>query len=468
MAQRTSPPTLTHDTPHGQTPPAAPHGSRTLGRLVMGSALDFQRDTLRFIQTVAAIGDVVRYRFVIWPSVLVNHPDYIKRVLQENNRNYDKDNPSTWMLKTVLGNGLLTNDGASWLHQRRLIQPAFHRQRIASFGALMAAEAAAMLDRWDARPDPAAPLDVAAEMMGLTLRVVGQALFGADVSGDVAAVDRSFTTVNTFITRSLYQPYVMLPGVPVRGKRGFRSARRELDQIIYRLIAERQRDSADRGDFLSLLLLARDAETGETMSSQQAHDECLTLLLAGHETTAVALSWTFYLLARHPAVAERLRDELRATLAGRAPTIDDLPALPYTRMVIDEALRLYPPAWAIMRRAIADDELGPYHIPARANVFISPWAIHHHPAYWEQPDVFDPERFSPARSAGRPHFAYLPFGGGPRLCIGNTFALTEAQLILATVAQRYELGLHDERQVEPLPLITLRQRDGLRMAARRL
>ena len=461
MAQRTSTQTLTREQVRGATPPSAPRGG-----LVLGSARDFQRDPLAFIRVLATTGDVVGYRFVVWPSIFVNQPEYIKHVLQENNRNYNKDAPPNRMLKTVLGEGLVTNDGASWLHQRRLIQPAFHRQRIAGFGALMVAATTAMLDRWDARPDDAAPLDVAAEMMGLTLRVVGQALFGADVSGDVAAVDRSFTTVNTFITRSLYEPYIMLPGAPARGKRGFRSARRELNQIIHRLIAERQRDNGDRGDFLSLLLLARDAETGETMSGQQAHDECLTLLLAGHETTAVALSWTLYLLARHPEVAERLQAELATALAGRTPTIDDLPALPYTRMVIDEALRLYPPAWAIMRRAIDDDELGPYHIPARTNVFISPWAIHRHPGYWEQPEVFDPERFSPARAAGRPHFAYLPFGGGPRLCIGNTFALTEAQLILATIAQRYELGLRPEQQVEPLPLITLRPRGGLRMAAR--
>lgn len=463
MAQQTSTPTMTREQPRGHTPPAAPRGG-----LVLGSARDLQRDTLAFIRVLAAQGDVVRYRFVFWPSVFVNHPDYIKHVLQENNRNYDKDAPSNRMLKTVLGEGLLTNDGASWLRQRRLIQPAFHRQRIAGFGALMVAATSAMLDRWDARPDAAAPLDVSAEMMGLTLRVVGQALFGAEMGGDVAAVGSSFTTVNTFLTHSFYQPFALLPGVPARGKRGFVAARRELDQIVYRLIAERQRENADRGDLLSLLLQARDAETGETMSSQQAHDETLTLLLAGHETTAVALSWTFALLARHPEVAERLRAEVASALAGRPPTIEDLPALPYTRMVIDEALRLYPPAWAILRRAIGDDELGPYHIPAHSNIFISPWAIHRHPAFWDNPEAFDPDRFSPARSAGRPHFAYLPFGGGPRQCIGNSFALTEAQLILATITQRYRLRLLSDQPNEPQALITLRPRGGLRMEPQRV
>lgn len=458
MAQRTSTPTLTREQVRGATPPSAPRGG-----LVLGSARDFQRDPLAFIRVLAATADVVGYRFVVWPSIFVNHPEYIKHVLQENNRNYNKDAPPNRMLKTVLGEGLVTNDGASWLHQRRLIQPAFHRQRIAGFGALMVAATTAMLDRWDARPDAAAPLDVAAEMMGLTLRVVGQALFGAEMGGDVAAVGSSFTTVNTFLTHSFYQPFALLPGVPARGKRGFQAARRELDQIVYRLIAERQRDNADRSDLLSLILLARDAETGEAMSSQQAHDECITLMLAGHETTAVALSWTFALLARHPEVAERLRAEVAAALAGRPPTIDDLPSLPFTRMVIDEALRLYPPAWAILRRAIGDDELGPYHIPAHSNVFISPWAIHRHPAFWDNPEAFDPDRFSPARSADRPHFAYLPFGGGPRQCIGNMFALTEAQLILATITQRYQLHLLSEQPIEPQPLITLRPRGGVKM-----
>jgi cytochrome P450 len=463
MTQQTSNPTLTREQPRGAMPPAAPRGG-----LVLGSARDLQRDTLAFIRVLAATGDVVRYRFVFWPSVFVNHPDSIKHVLQENNRNYDKDAPSNRMLKTVLGEGLLTNDGASWLHQRRLIQPAFHRQRIAGFGAQMVAATTAMLNRWDARPDTAAPLDVSAEMMGLTLRVVGQALFGAEMSGDVAAIGSSFTTVNTFLTHSFYQPFALLPGVPAHGKRGFQAARRELDRIVYRLIAERQREPADRGDLLSLLLQARDAETGEAMSSQQAHDETLTLLLAGHETTAVALSWTFALLARHPQVGERLRAEVASALAGRPPSIEDLPALPYTRMVIDEALRLYPPAWAILRRAIGDDEIGSYHIPARSNIFISPWAIHRHPAFWDDPEAFDPDRFSPARSADRPHFAYLPFGGGPRQCIGNTFALTEAQLILAAVTQRYQLRLLTDQPIEPNALITLRPRGELRMEPQRV
>jgi len=432
--------------------------------LLFGSARSFQRDTLRFIGTLAALGDIVHYRFVVWPTLFLNHPDYIKHVLQENNRNYSKNVAGTRMLKAVLGNGLVTNDGASWLHQRRLIQPAFHRQRIAAFGALMTAAATAMLDRWDARPANAGSPDASTEMMGLTLRVVGLALFGADMSREVESVGRSFTTVNEFLSRAAYQPFVMAPGIPARGKRQFQVARRKLDRIVFQIIAEHQRQGAkesDGADLLSMLLGARDEETGNGMSDRQVHDEVITLLLAGHETTAVTLTWTWYLLSAHPDAERRLHEELDSVLGGRVPMPDDLAALPYTRMVVEEALRLYPPAWAILRRATGEDQIGPYRVPAGTSIFISPYAMHRHPAFWEDPDAFEPERFTPERAAGRPHFAYLPFGGGPRQCIGKTFALMEAQLVLATVAQRYQLRAVPGHVVEPNPLITLRPRGGL-------
>ncbi|MGO8949827.1 MAG: cytochrome P450 [Ktedonobacterales bacterium] len=439
-----------------RVPPSAPGGN-----LILGSAGNMQRGTLQYIQTMAAIGDVVRYRFVAWRTIFLNHPDYIKHVLQENNRNYSKDVISNQLLKAVLGTGLLTNDGESWLLRRRLVQPAFHRQRIAGLCDLMASAATAMLDRWETRPDSRAELDVASEMMGLTLRIVGLALFGTDMSGEVETVGRSFTTILNFMTGAMYQPFVMLPGVPARGKRQFRAACRELDQVVYRIIAERHRSGGERDDLISMLLHARDEETGESMNDRQLHDEIITLLLAGHETTAVALTWTWYLLSMHPSVERRLHDELHTVLAGRTPTANDLPQLTYTRMVIEEAMRLYPPVWSILRRAVADDDIGPYHVPAGTSIFISPYAVHRHTAFWEDPEAFDPERFTPERSGGRPHFAYVPFGGGPRQCIGNTFAMTEAQLILATIAQRYRLRPVNARAVEPNPLITLRPKGGL-------
>jgi cytochrome P450 len=446
----------TSTVPRPAVPPSAPGGD-----LLLGSARDFQRDALEFMQRLAQMGDVVRYRFVVWPSCFLNHPDHIKHVLQENNRNYNKEILSNQILKTVLGTGLLTNDGESWLHRRRLIQPAFHRQRIAAFSTLMTASTREMLQRWDACPDTDAPVDLAAEMMGLTLRIVGLALFGTEISGAVDTVGRSFTTVNNFLTRAMYQPYIMFPGMPARGKRRFREASRDLDQVVYQIIAQRRRAEGEHEDLLAMLMHMRDADTGESMDDHQLHDEVITLLLAGHETTAIALTWTWYLLAGHPDVEHRLHAELDSVLGGRLPTSDDLAYLTYTRMVIDEAIRLYPPAWSILRRAISDDEIGPYHIPAGTSIFISPYAVHRHPAFWDQPEVFDPDRFSPERSAGRPHFAYIPFGGGPRQCIGNTFALAEAQLILATVAQRYRLRTLPGQSVKPNPLITLRPQGGL-------
>jgi cytochrome P450 len=439
-----------------RVPPSAPGGN-----LILGSAGNMQRGTLQYIRTMAAIGDVVRYRFVAWPTIFLNHPDYIKHVLQENNRNYSKDVISNQLLKAVLGTGLLTNDGESWLLRRRLVQPAFHRQRIAGLCDLMASAATAMLDRWETRPGSRAELDVASEMMGLTLRIVGLALFGTDMNGEVETVGRSFTTILNFMTGAMYQPFVMLPGVPAQGKRQFRAACRELDQVVYRIIAERHRSGGERDDLISMLLHARDEETGESMNDRQLHDEIITLLLAGHETTAVALTWTWYLLSMHPSVERRLHDELHTVLAERTPTANDLPHLTYTRMVIEEAMRLYPPVWSILRRAVADDDIGPYHVPAGTSIFISPYAVHRHANFWEDPEAFDPERFTPERSTGRPHFAYVPFGGGPRQCIGNTFAMTEAQLILATIAQRYRLRPVNARAVEPNPLITLRPKGGL-------
>ena len=445
--------------------PSAPGGLRSLS-----SARAFQRDPIRSLRNLAAIGDAVRYRFIIWPTVFLNHPDYIKHALQENNRNYDKREVSNQVARALLGNGLLTNDGPSWLQQRRLMQPAFHRQRLAAFGTLMTTEAEALLRRWDARPADDDRVDVAEEMMGVTLRVVSLALFGADMGGEVGHLGHAFTTVLQFLMRASFQPYVLIPGLPTRGKRAYLEARAELDRVVYQIIAQRRtksQDSGNRDDLLSLLLRARDADTGAAMDDHQLRDEVITLLAAGHETTAVALSWVWYVLAQHPEVERRLHAELDVALGGRAPAIEDLPRLPYTRMVIEEAIRLYPPAWAIIRRAISADQIGPYSIPAGMLIMISPYTIHRHPGFWDNPETFDPERFTPERSAGRPHFAYMPFGGGPRQCIGNTFALTEAQLVLATLAQRYRLRQNPPHDVQPKPAITLRPDGGMPMRLER-
>jgi cytochrome P450 len=407
-------------------------------------------------------GNVVAVRFLIWPTYMIFHPHDIKHVLQENHRNYSKDTYLMHFLSPLLGQGLLTNDGQSWLHQRRLMQPAFHRKQLATFGTLMTGATGVMLERWQNAATREPLLDVATEMMRLTLHIVGQALFSIDLSDETDTVGQAFTALLTPFTDYLYHPVPPL-GFPTPRNRRIQQAIRTLDGVVQEIITEHRRLVDDKDDLLSMLLLARDEETGEGMNDRQVRDEVMTLLLAGHETTSNALTWTWYLLSRHPDAESRLYAELEQVLGGRIPTVEDLPRLAYTRMVLEEALRLYPPAVGFNRKALADDEVGGYVVPANTLIWLSPYMTHRHPDFWENPDVFDPERFSPERSAGRPHFAHFPFGGGPRLCIGSNFAMMEAQLILATIAQRYRLRLVPDYQVEPQVLLTMRPRHGLPM-----
>ena len=441
------------------TPPSAP------GNPLLGNLLQARRDPLKFfLGSAGRHGDVVRYRVLTEVGYLVSHPEGVEHVLQKNHRNYDKGTEDYDVLRWLLGQGLLTSDGDFWRRQRRLMQPAFHRRLVATFGERMVGETATMLERWRPHAESGQPVDVAAEMMRLTLDIVGHALFGLDLSREATSFGRAFTEANRYLSDRLYFPFPP-PSVPTPRNRRFKAALRTLDAVAEGVIRERRRaaDGEDRGDLLSMLLSARDEETGEGMDDRQLRDEVMTLLLAGHETTANALSWTWYLLGEHPEAEERLRAELSGVLGVRLPTVEDVPNLRYTRMVIEESMRLYPPVWAIGRNTIAEDEILGYRIPANVEVTLSAYVTHRHPAFWEDPEVFDPERFSPGRSEGRPRFAYFPFAGGPRLCIGRDFALLEAQLILATVAQRYRPRLVPGHPVESEPLITLRPRRGLPM-----
>jgi cytochrome P450 len=426
---------------------------------LFASAHQIQRDPLQFLtELTRTYGDIAFVRFLVWPVYVINHPDFIKQVLQEHHRSYNKDNFDYRLLRPLLGKGLLTNDGASWLHQRRLIQPTFHRQRLAAFGSLMTEATLAMLERWEHCAERGEVLDIAAEMMRLTLRIIGQALFSIDLSAQANTVGQALTRANDYLCAPLPPLFV-----PTPRNRRLQTALRCLDALVYDLITTRRQSQQDTPDLLSVLLGVRDEETGEGMHDRQIRDEVITLLLAGHETTAVALCWTWYLLAQHQECEQRLHAEVDAILGGRLPTVEDLPNLPYNRMVLEESLRLYPPAWSFSRNPLADDELGGYHIKAGSTVLLCPYTTHRHPAFWEQPEVFDPLRFTPERAASRPHYAYFPFGGGPRLYIGSAFAMMEAHLILATVAQRYRLRLGTGVRVEPEPLITLRPRGGLPM-----
>jgi cytochrome P450 len=433
--------------------------------LPYGILARMQREPLRFyLDARARFGDVFRYQVGRFVFHLLSHPDHVKHVLQDDNKNYPKSRFYD-LVRLVTGEGLVVSEGDYWRRQRRLMQPAFQRQRLAALGTMMTETAAALVERWPPHAASGQPLDIFPEMMHLTLTVVARALFSTDLSSAVEAVGRSLTAILEFINFRMNHPFALPLRFPTPRNLRYRREIRTLDQVVYGILAERRREGKDRGDLLSLLMLARDEETGEGMTDQQLRDEMMTFLLAGHETTAITLSWTWYLLSRHPDVDRRLRAELAEVLGGRLPTVPDLPNLKYMRMVIEEALRLYPPVWALSRGVVADDAVGGYHIPAGSGSFVvlSPYVTHRHPAFWENPEGFDPERFTPEHSAGRPRYAYFPFLGGPRQCIGNDFALMEAQLVVATVAQAYRLHLAPGYTVEPDPIFTLRPRPGVLM-----
>lgn len=435
----------------------------------VGNTLRFLRHALDFsMEMRERYGDVVSVPTLMGRLTLIYSADGVRHVLQENHLNYNKDIPDYRILSLLLGKGLLTNDGASWLQQRRLIQPAFHRGRIAALGPIMTDNAMAWLEQLEAsnNVDSGEPLDVFQEISGLTLSIVSKALFGADLpTHELERVGQALTSANHLLADAFYLPGIL--SFPTPQRRRLYAARSELYAVVDEIVRRRRAAPEQRDDLLAMLLEARDADTGEGMSDQQVRDEVLTLLVAGHETTANALSWTFYLLAQHQSEAAKLQDEYRRVLQGRPPLMEDLPQLPLTRMVVEESMRLYPSAWAVGRRAIQADEIGGYTIPKGAYILLVQYVTHRHPDYWEQPESFEPERFSAERGTDRPRFAYFPFGGGPRLCIGNQFALTEAQLILATVLSRYQLRLAPNAHVVPEPLVTLRPRGKLLMTAHR-
>lgn len=412
-------------------------------------------------------GDAIRFRAVFnFYGYLFFHPDHYKHILQDNNRNYTKmPHPSLALLRPVVGNGLLTSDGDFWRRQRRLAAPAFHRRRIASFAGTMTAAADTMLESWHTLAQDGRPLDINEAMMHLTLEIVGKTLFSIDLTREADAVGEAFSVVNEEVARLTGIPFAnigqKIPFLPSTRKINQNTA--VLTEVVNGIIQERRKSDLETEDLLGMLMSARDEETGEGMSDQQLRDEVMTIMLAGHETTAVALAWTFYLLSEHPTVREELEAEMDGVLNGRLPNIDDVPTLTYTTMVLEESMRLYPPAYAIARWGNEPDEVGGYATPANAVITMSPYITHRHPEFWDDPERFDPQRFSPERKAERPRYAYLPFGGGPRLCIGNNFAMTEAILLLASIVQRYRLTLLPGIPVELEPLITLRPKGKLMM-----
>ena len=441
-------------------PRVLPPGPR--GLPILGVLPAVRRNpTAVFMSAARRFGDVVYFKIGPRRGYLITNPSDVRHVLQDNARNYHKS-PLYDKLRLSLGNGLLTSEDEFWLRQRRIAQPAFHRHRIAALASVMAEAAREAAAQWEVIASAGRPVDIGEEMMRLTRTVVLRALLGADLGPFGSKVDGAWTIMNERIGESFWS-LGFTDRWPTPKYRRFQAARAVLRAAVEHVIGERRRNPSDTADLLSMLMSARDEETGEAMTDEQLRVEVTTFLLAGQETTSLALTWTWYLLSQHPGAARRLEEEIDVVLSGRPPEYADLANLPYARMVIDEAMRLYPPAWGFSRQALKDDELGGFHLPRGWLAFVIPYVLHRLPAFWDDPDAFDPERFTPERSADRSKYVYLPFGAGPRQCIGSHFALIEAQLVLATLAQSYRLHLAPGHRVEPWPLITLRPRFGMPM-----
>ena len=438
------------------------------GHLLMGSLPDIQRDRLGFMVGLVKYGPVSRFRAGPTAFIQVSSPEGVQHVLQANSHNYDKKAMAFAPLRDLIGDGLLLSDGDLWRKQRRLMQPVFHRQKIQVFADMIGEETAGALDSWGQAAVSGRLLNIQQEMMRFTLSIITRALFNERIGDENGSIGKNLTIL---LEDSIYRfdhPFYPSRSFPTPRNRRYQQAKAELVAVIDGLVEHRQASIGEYGDLLDLLMMAKDEESGEGMSKEQLRYELLTLFIAGHETTALLLSWAFYLVAQHPQVRARLQAEADHVLAGRIPNLEDLPNLKYTRMVLDETMRMYPPAWLTNRRAIEADEIEGFAVPAGAQLTVSPYATHHDPALWPDPFQFDPERFTPERSADRHRYAYFPFGAGPRVCIGNNFALMEAQIFLAAAAQSYRLELIPDRPVVPEALITLRPKDGPWMTAHRV
>ena len=430
------------------------------GHLFLGSLPDIRRDRLGFMVDLVNYGPLAKFRAGPSSFIQVSSPEAVQHVLQANNKNYDKKALANEPLRDLIGDGLLLSDGEFWRKQRRLMQPVFHSQKIQVFADMMGEETATVLDRWEQVAANGQPLNIQQEMMRFTLSVITRALFNERIGDESGSIGKNLTLL---IEDNIYRfdhPFYPPRSIPTPRNRQYQQAKAEVFAVIDGLVDRRESSIGEYGDLLDLLMMAKDEETGEGMSNEQLRYELLTLFIAGHETTALLLSWAFYLIAQHPQVRARLHEEAVQVFGGRTPSLDDLQNLKYTRMVLDETMRLYPPAWIVNRRAIDADEVEGFAILAGSQITVSPYATHHDPALWPDPFQFDPEQFTPERSANRHRYAYFPFGAGPRVCIGNNFALMEAQLFLAAVAGCYHLDLVPGRPVEAEALITLRPKDG--------
>ncbi len=430
---------------------------------MLGVALQLRRDPLGLLTRVAReYGDIVHLPLLLQSRILINHPDLIEDVFVRQPQKFDKGPGIKGAATRLLGEGLLTSEGELWRRQRRLVQPAFHRQRIAEYAQTMVEQALAHTQNWregDVR-------EMAEEMMALTLIIAVKTLFGTEFTHEAARVGKAVTLLMRYQIQRLRNPFKFSEKWPTPANRRADRAYKYLDSLVYGIIEDRRRrrasGEASADDVLSLLMDALD-DDGSAMSSKQLRDEVMTLFIAGHETTAVTLGWAWHLLAQNPAVEQRLTEESDSVLGGRAPSMEELSKLPYLDAVIREVLRLYPAAYIIQRTSTEPFELGGYHFPANTTVLMSQWVMHRDPRYFDAPEEFRPERWLAGLADRLPAHAYFPFGGGPRRCIGQIFALTEAALVMATLAQKFRFTEAAGQKVATEPLITLRAHGGIPM-----
>jgi len=440
-------------------PPGAPFPPGPKGNLVLGVMPEFNRDTLGFITRCRDYGDVVRARFFYVPAYFLYHPDAIEYVLSTNAKNFIKSmSLRSNFFQRLVGNGLVTSEGEFWRRQRRLAQPAFHRQRISAYGEVMAEYAQRLISSWRAGE----VRDIHRDMMRLTLEIVVKTLFSTDVSGDTEKVAGVLARIVKPFSSQATLKWILDNRLPTPTHRQFHADAKEIDEIVYRIIAERRASGHDQGDLLSMLLEAHD-DDGSRMTDRQLRDEVMTLFLAGHETTALTLAWSWYLLAENPEVEREFHAELDEVLKGRLPSVADIPRLEYTEMIAKESMRLYPPAYGVGRESIAECEIGGFRVPAKTQVFMFQWVTQRDPRFFDEPERFYPQRWTEDFISRLPKYAYFPFGGGPRQCIGNYFAMMEVVLLLATIGQRFRLTLVPDHPVTLLPAMSLRPREGIKV-----
>ena len=432
------------------------------GRRLVGSLLEVRRDRVNFVlNATREYGDLICFRMGPKRLYLVNHPDHARHVLSDNFANYRKGLGLN-EARPLLGEGLLTSDGELWTSQRRLLQAAFNNKRMDEFCDLMVASAHSTVETWEKR-DPEKTLDIAQEMVRLTINILGTTLFRIDLHGKAEVISRDLTVLTRWAMSRMTSLWKLPMRLPTPANRRARKALGRLESLVEQMLRERQTVGGGDNESLFALLM----EQGSDNSAKRVRDEVMTLLLAGHETTAATLAWTWFLLARHPEVESKLHEEVDRVLDGRRATLGDLPRLVYTKMIVCETLRLYPPVWLLPRKAINDDRLGPHQIPANSDVLVSVYTIHRHPKFWEDAERFDPERFAPDKNTERDACAYIPFGAGPRTCLGSRFGLMEVILTVATIGQRFSLQLAGSQKIEPEASLTLHPRQGLPMSLRK-